>query len=256
MTEVSKPRQIIERVKVAVNKWLVENNPTVIVDGAGQRLLYVDPAGNIILPQRADKHEYDVFRHSEVAMGYVEDVYNVLIPQLSKDAQNKLRDSGLLEGLANHVYPAAVAAYIHDIDKFFKPRSPYKQSDPLAKPQGEKVDLNDSLAVVNEITQILEEIEPERLGSLGPILYIYKMVDRKIVTIAESGEDPSSHTDGLVSEIKNVTNNKSLAIWGVLLMIADNLAQGNPPDADESFQVQVNKNIQFCQSLIERILIS
>lgn len=215
----------------------------------------------IIEPQRRDKHEFETFEHSERAAWAISQFYRTIYPKLPTDLQENEQIKELaLKSLAHdkNLSDWSLAAYLHDVEKFVESRKVINTNDPSTKnedklaaraallqtPEGKdyksadiiktlfatsdmQLDANSSPLQLQGLLQN-EAVEPNHVIEL---FNVYKAVDRSIIEHAKAGFDKSDPQmiDFAYENICAIATSSQTQIMGILLMAADNMAQGVPP---------------------------
>jgi hypothetical protein len=226
----------------------------------------------VLLPQNRKFHEFDVLTHLDRAAYCAEHYIDVILPELSADTQVSVRD--LLR--ASDTAPFVVAAELHDIEKVFNvssvdylhPSMKHRERVRLNLLEAGTLEDKTKLGIQRHFLFGNADSGPESskfsrmqgyfekasvdVDKVWEILEVYNWIDGYIIRVAEETVDYEEFIRSFAAFSKDM--DRTSVVFGALTMIADNLAQGNPPEKDAKFDDKVKENIHRCQVLIESVL--
>lgn len=216
------------------------------------------------------------------------DYESYLLPALTAKVQNKV--DAVFDRPADEfsqiLATAQVGAYLHDIEKLILPKrvgeagdakiavlttedlevlglSDYEDLFKLKKafvvwltaktPTDEPLKEDVSIGKLRGI--IPESIDIERLRRM---LDVYFVIDKRFIADGSRiADDPNAYQENLdiaVSEIKALNPENIDIVFGAMIMLADNVAQGVPPEAPERFERDLARYACFCNDVIDRLI--
>lgn len=201
----------------------------------------------VMLPQRLDKHEHEVLTHMLLASWAATKFRQVLIPRhthylVEAEFENMSEDD---------LAAFAIAAYLHDLDKVFGKRRPFNPVKPYIKASEPHSQIK-----TDGPSEISARIIPERLKErVRQLLEVYSIIDKAIIEGA-SRPDFGIRVSNIIKETANLPYDRKIKYLGVLLMRADNYAQGNPSAFrnTESDLVKFNEDQQHLDMITEMVL--
>lgn len=240
--------------------------------------------------QRSDKHEFPVELHLLYSAYAASRYEELLLPCLPGYLAVQLQ--GLDRDQPSSLETFVTAAYLHDIEKVFEPRREYDQDHPWFKSPDDKKINKQNVLGENDFRCLGLPLgtEGERLkmgivkwiigrssapgdnSKMGElfnvvgggvdrdlvlkILKVYCLVDGAIIRIA-NGEQQDTILDLASIALRGMQVGERESAFGVLLMMADNYAQGEPlmPEARKVFAPEQKRNLEICTKFVEDILI-
>jgi len=223
----------------------------------------------MLLPQRRDKHEFDVLTHCVITAWAISQFWRVIYPKLPV----QLKTAPIIDRLANdssskegYVIPWTLAAYFHDVEKIFERRRPIDNNSPAVKsadtdkakvallqtPTGEDfttMQIIGSLFGKQKsdlpIDGLLEDISVDQELAIT-LMRVYSIVDQLIINHAEAGQvlPFQSLVNEAIVDINKITSEVMFQCMGILIMAADNYAQGLPPILPPGQETTVIPNVQ------------
>ncbi len=226
------------------------------------------------------------FSASLLESPYVKSHYEgFLFPAFSPQVQEKI---GVIFDLPADEFTkvlktAQVAAYLHDIEKIVLPKRIGDQYYPVLTDADMALlgirGYDDHLALKSSFINWLTgetSAEPRFLAEssikelrgivsntvdierLRGMLAVYFAIDKRFIADGEQiVDDPEIYQKNLnevTAEIGELGVDKVDVVFGALIMMADNVAQGVPPQATARFERDLARYACFCNDLIDRIV--
>lgn len=209
----------------------------------------------------------------------------LLFPALSPEVQEKVDAIFDLpaDEFTKVLTTAQVVAYLHDIEKIVLPKRVGDQYYPVLTNADMALlgvrDYDDHLALKSTFIDWLTgatSVEPPALagasiqelrgaisnsvdiGRLNGMLAVYFAIDKRFIAdgerIVDNPEIYQKHLNEVTVEIKELGVDKIDVVFGALIMMADNVAQGVPLQATARFERDLARYACFCNDLIDRVV--
>lgn len=202
------------------------------------------------LPQRADFHEYDVLTHMVLASWVV----SYRIADIMRGYSQVMCDE-LKRSAPQYQQAAAIAAYLHDVEKTVESRKKYEPAH-----IGEKGESGNKVLLLNEKEQlrlgagegkqlkralwrsllmsdsnifdydVQDTLDIDTRTKVFEILCAYEVIDEAIIKLFK-GKAYESTVSEVVQQLRLMSLDTKITTfaWGACVMSADNYAQGLPP---------------------------